>query len=456
MKISYVTPHHIIIAAGSKLFSFDIKKAQQISNSDDESKTASSLYEVLDLNTNGESPILSVVCNHTFSVLLVAYADKKIISYDLTSRTILGEIMMRKRPTALDCATFQDLLSSSSSSSSGINSREVLIVSDKSGCIWGVDVPLLKRSVELGGHTSSVITDLLVVGSSESKYIVTSDRDEKIRVSNFPNTGTISMYCLGHTSVITSLSTVSTSDRSSGEQKGDTDTSSSCRIVSCSWDNTLSLWDATSGHLLSQLSLLSPSANVPVTTTSHEKESVKDMAVTNDSKLDSHGIHTMDDGHKEKEEVDNNDDHDDDDNDGMSEKQYDEHAAGSYPLQVASNNSFVAVIFRDLSEVRLYSISNTSSLQYVRTYVLTSLPTHIFFPSTDTLSVICAKPLYIRSIPLPSLNHDFMTVDQSMMQERTDLMMPVNNMVNRMSVAFASFCTSQGIYIVVHLLLNCF
>lgn len=44
--------------------------------------------------------------------------------------------------------------------------------------------------------------------SRDQKYIITSDRDEKIRISRYPNSYNIENYCLGHTSFVSSLSLV--------------------------------------------------------------------------------------------------------------------------------------------------------------------------------------------------------------------------------------------------------
>jgi tRNA (guanine-N(7)-)-methyltransferase subunit TRM82 len=40
---------------------------------------------------------------------------------------------------------------------------------------------------------------LAQVLSSDEKYLISCDRDEKIRVSHFPNAFDIEAYCLGHT-----------------------------------------------------------------------------------------------------------------------------------------------------------------------------------------------------------------------------------------------------------------
>lgn len=56
------------------------------------------------------------------------------------------------------------------------------------------------------GHYS-VVTDTLLISSdkSDDRYIVTSDKDEKIRVSRWPHAYDIQCFCLGHKQYITSL-----------------------------------------------------------------------------------------------------------------------------------------------------------------------------------------------------------------------------------------------------------
>lgn len=44
------------------------------------------------------------------------------------------------------------------------------------------------------------------------KYIITCDRDEKIRVSHYPNAYNIATYCLGHTEFVTSLKLLKSSN----------------------------------------------------------------------------------------------------------------------------------------------------------------------------------------------------------------------------------------------------
>ncbi len=61
-----------------------------------------------------------------------------------------------------------------------------------------VDRP--KPPVLLLGHLSMLL-DVLVTDCS--RFVVTCDRDEKIRVSRYPNAYNIHTYCLGHTEFVT-------------------------------------------------------------------------------------------------------------------------------------------------------------------------------------------------------------------------------------------------------------
>ena len=44
--------------------------------------------------------------------------------------------------------------------------------------------------------------------TQDRRYVLTSDRDEKIRVSKFPNSYNIEGFCLGHTEFVSSLALV--------------------------------------------------------------------------------------------------------------------------------------------------------------------------------------------------------------------------------------------------------
>lgn len=109
-----------------------------------------------------------------------------------------------------------------------------LMVADRSGCAsfytYGSD-SLIKKPICLGHN--SMLTDALI--SPDDKFVITADRDEKIRVSHYPNVYNIQSYCLGHDQFVSSLNFLP---------------SDSSILVSVSGDGTLRLWDYISGSEL--------------------------------------------------------------------------------------------------------------------------------------------------------------------------------------------------------------
>lgn len=76
-----------------------------------------------------------------------------------------------------------------------------VLIADKAG-----DVYLYKMSecepVQILGHLSMILD---VLTTKNDKYVITCDRDEKIRVSYFPNSYNIVCYCLGHEEFVLNL-----------------------------------------------------------------------------------------------------------------------------------------------------------------------------------------------------------------------------------------------------------
>lgn len=77
-----------------------------------------------------------------------------------------------------------------------------ILVADKSGDVYLYEKNTDKNGNLLLGHRS-VILDLIL--SNCGKYIITCDRDEKIRVSHYPNCYNIVSYCLGHSEFVTKI-----------------------------------------------------------------------------------------------------------------------------------------------------------------------------------------------------------------------------------------------------------
>jgi len=92
-----------------------------------------------------------------------------------------------------------------------------LLVADKSGDVYLFSTEKEKEGELLLGHLSMLL-DLRI--TLDSKFVITADRDEKIRVSNFPNSYNIHNYCLGHGDFVTSLGILSEDFLLSGSGDG--------------------------------------------------------------------------------------------------------------------------------------------------------------------------------------------------------------------------------------------
>lgn len=120
------------------------------------------------------------------------------------------------------CLAFAGIPSENVSSSP----LHVVIAGDLVGDATAYSLTDSSLSKLLLGHTASMLTDLKVVTSPNNKqYILTADRDEKVRVSSFPTTIVVEGYLLGHENYVTSLDAC-------GDEK----------CVSCSGDGTVRLW----------------------------------------------------------------------------------------------------------------------------------------------------------------------------------------------------------------------
>ena len=78
-----------------------------------------------------------------------------------------------------------------------------VLVSDKAGDSYRYVVDQDTEGGELVLGHISVILDLAL--SPCSKYLLTADRDEKIRVSHYPNAYNIAQFCLGHAAFVSCI-----------------------------------------------------------------------------------------------------------------------------------------------------------------------------------------------------------------------------------------------------------
>ncbi|XP_072182434.1 tRNA (guanine-N(7)-)-methyltransferase non-catalytic subunit WDR4-like [Diadema setosum] len=100
-----------------------------------------------------------------------------------------------------------------------------LFVADKAGDVYRFDIrDPAGDGVLILGHVSMLLD---VVVSPDNQFIVTAERDEKIRVSCLPNAYSIHTFCLGHTEFVNRLVILPSFDL----------------LVSAAGDSSLRLWD---------------------------------------------------------------------------------------------------------------------------------------------------------------------------------------------------------------------
>ncbi|KAL3644884.1 hypothetical protein CASFOL_010064 [Castilleja foliolosa] len=146
---------------------------------------------------------------------------------------------------------FCSVVSEKKVTSIAISNDEMFVCfADKFGVVYVVDIrdydfenPALlnKKAVPILSHYCSIITRLEF--SPDGQYIVTADRDFKIRVTVFPKeplngVHEIQSFCLGHTEFVSCLAFICNQDYPQG------------LLVSGSGDSTVRLWEYTSGSLL--------------------------------------------------------------------------------------------------------------------------------------------------------------------------------------------------------------
>jgi len=167
--------------------------------------------------------------------LLLLVDERRLVHYelDLANETLLLKAS-RSVPRSATCMTVGHLKLPNG------ETKYAVIVGQKTGEAVAVPFPDVDRDLKtLLGHTTSMVTHVAV--THDSSLLLTADRDEKLRVSRFPSAAIIESYCLGHAASLTKVAcSVVTPEL----------------VVSTSMDNTLKLWQMTTGTLLASETLL--------------------------------------------------------------------------------------------------------------------------------------------------------------------------------------------------------
>ncbi|KAL9659737.1 hypothetical protein QQ045_024546 [Rhodiola kirilowii] len=215
------TQKFVTIAVGSELRVFDLELDSAVSLVDDVGGPShSDSIRAVRFSSNGK--------------LFVSAGDDKLVKVWTTEdwRCILT-VGAEKRVTAV--AISKD--------------NCFICYADKFGTVWVIglaesaenQMSKSRKPAALLAHYCSIITRLDF--SPDGRFILSSDRDFKIRVSVFPEkpldgAHEIQSFCLGHTEFVSCITFVSSPDHPQGF------------LVSGSGDSTVRLWDIMSGKLL--------------------------------------------------------------------------------------------------------------------------------------------------------------------------------------------------------------
>lgn len=127
------------------------------------------------------------VAFHSQSNRLALSSDDKLLQiWDLNEFKKLATFKTVKRTTVIE-----------------FPNKDTLLIGDKFGDVYRYDLSQTNPKPRLLlGHVS-ILTDMTF--SPNKEYLITSDRDEKIRVSCYPNTFSIHQFILGHTEFVSKL-----------------------------------------------------------------------------------------------------------------------------------------------------------------------------------------------------------------------------------------------------------
>ncbi|KAF2882581.1 hypothetical protein ILUMI_23598 [Ignelater luminosus] len=162
--------------------------------------------------------------------------ENKIITSVCTSRDAeFLTIILQNRQLVIYDSNFNlvsNILSKRAVSKAMFTKHNDVLIADKTGDVYLYKFKDKSEPTLLLGHLSMLLD---ITMSACGKYVITCDRDEKIRVSCYPNAYNIVSYCLGHKEFVSHV--VISNDV----------------LISASGDGTIRFWDFLNGTEISML-----------------------------------------------------------------------------------------------------------------------------------------------------------------------------------------------------------
>lgn len=123
------------------------------------------------------------------NLMAVITTDKKLTCLDISNPsapTIISQVENMKRASTV-CFS---------------RDGKRIIIADKFGDVYANTTFESDGNHLLTGHVSMILDTIM---SHDGKFLLTADRDEKVRVSRYPNCFQVESFCLGHTQFVSAI-----------------------------------------------------------------------------------------------------------------------------------------------------------------------------------------------------------------------------------------------------------
>jgi tRNA (guanine-N(7)-)-methyltransferase subunit TRM82 len=233
----------------------------------DSSESAKQSDENIQKTDEELKEILAVAITRKSSTIwcAVSRGDKTLSIYKLKEKdneSAIEPTLVYKTPKRVGCLSFTEFPSKVGENSTETSAVPILVAGDLAGDAYAYSLQQ-KRQRLLLGHTASMLTGVCIVRNR----IITADRDEKIRVSSFPESYVIEGFLFGHLAYVTSIDSVAEDAKDS-------------LVVSCGGDKTIRLWNLDTMQQISEL---------PISEDDNDKEGGSSELIPTDVTIDPDG-----------------------------------------------------------------------------------------------------------------------------------------------------------------------
>jgi len=239
-----ITPNGlIIIGVGTLVLKLDLEKASSFQNVSVGSESTITGLALIGVEESRDQRL--IVALEDKSLLLIPEpfiergVDKAGSVDDLRGHEKTVEVKTNKRLTGLTTLSLSE---------NGCE-KEIMLCCDRAGEIWSYNTVDLAKCVNLGGHPTSVLTSISVNATKCPTLLASSDRNEKVRITRFPQVLDVTNYCMGHTDAVLSVTFCPTLMGDSGRAE---------YLISVGWDLKLILWSGSDGSIVNCKSLEVP------------------------------------------------------------------------------------------------------------------------------------------------------------------------------------------------------